>query len=94
MQPFKSVADFKRAMVKGSIWHTTHQYLKPNASVTDMGIRTCVISQSNSFALQAPDKDRPSWCDWPKASEFSSPASGVGVITKPNFVQLTYTLKE
>ena len=59
----KSVADFKRAMTVGSKWmFISNWHLEPV-------VRTCTVSQSNSFALTHPTKDGSSWCDWPKAKE-------------------------
>ncbi len=93
METFNSVAAFKRAMTPGSVWRATHEYIGDNPTApSDLGTRTCEVAQSNSFALRDASKPRPSWCDWPKASEFTSPAPGVAVITKPGFVRLTYSL--
>lgn len=66
----KSIADFKRKMIKGSKWETIRRFKdKPE---TTMDVRECVLVQSNSFGLNTVTKTgetRTSYCDWPKKSE-------------------------
>ena len=85
----KTIADFKREMTVGTVWMTTHKFLNPESQLKDMGIRTCSVVQSNSFAFRNPVSGENSWCDWPKKSEVSFDGDTV-VITRENFCQLTY----
>lgn len=92
MNKFNSIADFKRAMQVGSVWHTTHQFIGDHPSpVKDKGIRTCSVHQSNSFAFKNPVTGENSWSDWPKKTEFSCENETV-IITRDGFCQLKYTL--
>lgn len=62
----RTIADFKRKMKIGSKWKFTSSYLKEGLTIE----RTCMKSQSNSFALTSlRDKTQNSWCDWPKKKE-------------------------
>ena len=62
----KNLAQFKRAMTLGSQWK-----FYSNNNDNEAIIRTCVVSQSNSFALDnhpnCKDKTEASWLDYPKA---------------------------
>lgn len=95
----KTVTDFKRLMVPGSKWQTTHEFLGARSTPPkDLGIRECGKVQSNAFALIMPDDStkaeqagRLSWCDWPKAKECTFTPDSV-TITKPDFCRLTYKL--
>lgn len=73
----KTVADFKRKMVKGAAVHTLLYWNDNNGKPKlqrDFGTRKVTIVQSNSFALETtqPGKPEPvdSWCEWPKKTEF------------------------
>lgn len=56
-----------------------------------------IIARNLITIGQTPDrdplKDRPSWCDWPKASEFTA-SGNVVTITKEGFCRLIYTKQE
>lgn len=59
-----SIAAFKRAMTVGSQWEFVSNW-HPEPI-----LRTCTVSQSNSFALTSiKHPGESSWCNWPKASE-------------------------
>ncbi|MEE9356585.1 MAG: hypothetical protein V3U75_13425 [Methylococcaceae bacterium] len=66
----KTIADFKRKMIKGSKWHTVHQF--NGQAAKDLGVRECTLVQSNCFGLATvtPTGLRTSYCDWPKKVEF------------------------
>ena len=66
----KTIADFKRKMTIGSKWETIHRFKDKQPS--NLGIRECTISQSNSFALATKldnGTTRNAWCDYPKVKE-------------------------
>lgn len=77
----KTIADFKRAMVLGTLVHCTfHCARKGRDPETgqviygdeDKGIRPVSIVQSNSFALKTTKTDGTivdSWCQWPKRDD-------------------------
>lgn len=65
----KTIADIKREMVIGSIWHCMW---KCREATKDMGNRPVSIVQSNRFAFKTTKADgtiSDSWCDFPKKSE-------------------------
>lgn len=66
----KTVADFKRKMVVGA--KVSSQLFRGDVLQLDIQNRTCTVSQSNSFAMSVPGKTESSWCDWPKAKEFTA----------------------
>lgn len=84
---FKSIADIKRKMVIGSIWHTMW---KCRGSIKDMGRREVSVNRASSFGFKNPKTGETSWCDWPKKSEviFHSDKSFTIVHGE---IELTYT---
>jgi len=83
----KTVAEFKRKIVKGAKVHTTYHLAfagRLNGGITykdeDKGIREISVVQSNSFALKTIKADgttQDSWCNYPKKDEviFNGPDS-------------------
>jgi len=90
MSNIKTIADFKRSMVVGSTWETTHKYTTNNPiPPKSLGIRKVGKVQSNSFAFIT-DSGNLSWCDWPKKSEFSVVDNGTTVVITKEFCELRY----
>ena len=59
----KSIADFKRAMKLGTVWHTYH-----NLYHSDMGIRECSKINTVGFGFKTVRQDGSigtSHCEWP-----------------------------
>ena len=72
MTNIKTIADFKRAMVKGSKWQATHRFSRNPENVTDLGVRVCGLNNSVDFGFIMPDKEnRISHNQWPKKKEFN-----------------------
>jgi len=91
MNNIKTIADFKRAMVIGSTWETTHKYTDNNPTLPkNMGIRECGKIQSNCFAFINPESGQLSYCNWPKKTEFSTRDNGNIVVITTSFCELTY----
>lgn len=91
----KTIADFKRKMIVGSIWQVTHEYIGDNPSLPkDLGTRECGHVQSNSFAFKTmrDGKEVLSWGDWPKKTEFKPIDDNNAIVEKEGFVRLTYKL--
>lgn len=63
----KTLADFKRSLTIGSRWGAFHV-----PSGTHLGIGEVVAVKSNSVAFKREGKERPSWLDFPKASNFKA----------------------
>jgi hypothetical protein len=75
----KTVADFKRAMILGSLWNSIHV-----KSGMDTKGRMCKVTNSVGFALTVPENDKLSHCDWPKASDASFSDDGNTVTISKN----------
>ena len=86
----KTIADFKRAMIPGTKWHTTHRYINNNPTPPkDMGIRECGLNNSVDFGFINPASGQISHCSWPKKSEFS--VEGNTIVITNDFCELRYT---
>jgi len=87
----KTIADFRRAMLPGTIWETTHQYIGQRLTEEkSLGTRECALNRSVGFGFKT--KMGVSYCDWPKRAEFSTENNGrTIVITRKGFVRLKYT---
>lgn len=59
----KTIADFKRLMVKGSQWSFTAHWHK------EAIVRECLAANTIDFGLKHPTKDGISYCTWPKKAE-------------------------
>ena len=66
----KTIADFKRAMIPGTYWEATHQYLEGRPPEKSLGVRECVLNNSVGFGLRSASGEV-SHADWPKRTEFS-----------------------
>ena len=86
----KTIADFKRAMIKGTKWHSIHEFTGDNPKPpVDMGVRECGLNNSVDFGFIIPEKSgRVSHCNWPKKSEFST--DGQTVTIDSGWVVLKY----
>jgi len=65
----KTIADFKRLMIPGSIWHGA---ILTNGVWDDsrLGTRECKLNNSVNFAFQSKiNIDKLSYCNWPKKTE-------------------------
>lgn len=88
----KTLADLKRKMVKGSVWHAFHA-LHGN----DMGVREVsrVNSQCVYFWTERDGRRFESRFDWPKSSELEFEGNSVKVIHETKYDgsvhYLTYT---
>ncbi len=85
----KTIADFKRKMIKGAKVNSTLYHVRNGVETLAMVAkdREVTVSQSNSFALTVPGKYKngkqvSSWCDWPKTAEFS--------VINENTAQITF----
>jgi hypothetical protein len=91
MNDIKSIADFKRAMVVGSVWEALHEYINNNPTPPkNLGIRRVGHVQSNRFAFETVNGEL-SWCSWPKKSQFSTEDNGNTVVITTDFCRLRYT---
>lgn len=86
----KTIADFKRKMIKGAKVNSTLYHVRAGVETLAMIAkdRECTVSQSNSFALTVPGKfdngkQVSSWCDWPKTGEFT--------VINENTAQITFS---
>ncbi len=85
-----TIADFKRAMVIGSVWECTHRYIGDNPSeLKSLGVRECALNNSVDFGFKTDAGI--SHCSWPTKSTFSMDGHTV-VITRVGFCELRYTL--
>ena len=91
MNNIKTIADFKRAMIPGTFWETTHKYIGEDQTARkSLGIRECVLNNTVGFGFTV-DIMRVAHSDWPKRTEFSTEDGGnVVIITKPGFAELRY----
>lgn len=86
----KNVSAFKKSIKVGQKYSTTHKFIGNNPSaLKEMGTREVGLVNSVGFAFKNPVSGELSYCDWPKAKEFSY-EDGVITITKEEFCQLTY----
>jgi hypothetical protein len=90
MTNIKTIADFKRAMIPGTFWEATHQYIGEHPSEPkSLGVRECALNNSVDFGFKTDNGI--SYSPWPKKGEFITEENGtVVVITKPGFCQLRY----
>ena len=90
----KTIADFKRTMVPGTFWESTHEYIGEHPTPPkDFGVRECVLANTVNFALlteKANGEKVPSYSMWPAKKEFSVRQDGAVVIEKAGFVRLIY----
>jgi hypothetical protein len=85
----KTIADIKRKMVVGSVWHTLWEAC--GCKTSNMGERRCGVVQSNSFGFDSKKNfGEFSWCDWPKKSEVLFLSEKQFQIIQGN-IKLTYT---
>jgi hypothetical protein len=85
----KTIADFKRAMIVGSMWECTHQYIGNNPSnPKSLGLRECGLNNSVDFGFKTDSGI--SHCAWPKKANFTIDGETV-VITQIGFCELRYT---
>lgn len=76
----ETIAEFKRAMVKGSRWvFESHWHPTPV-------VRTCTNSRSKDFSLTHPTKDGSSWCDFPKKNEVTFLSDGIRIEWENGFL--------
>lgn len=94
----KTVADFKRRLIKGTLVHTTFHQASAGRDENgklmlkdeDKGTREVSIVQSNSFAFKTTKKDGTvvdSWCNYPKATEIKIVDSDTITIYSEDFRQ-------
>lgn len=77
----KTLADVKRALVKGSKWEAIHLGWKDGDKPTPLGIREVSIVQSNGVAFKT-EHGTDSWLYYPPASEVRVHESGFTILVE------------